>query len=292
MGSGGRISNFVCWFFIFFSPTSFRLQSPSKPKLVTKKMVQDNDYRRLVNLGLSVLEARVYLAFVEHGKTSLAVIAKQLNLNQSDLCRVIFRLEELDLIKNACRAPEQLELGLMNDFSADSGVPVIDGNLLERIPFDSFLKLRKKALNTKNFRDAFQCYLFSDLDLCGCEMKRIVEAAQVSCDCIVPAEVFKFNLQFMVDVFGNAVERGVRFRFVLTGASRADAFNVGAPLFLSPFFEFSWVEDCAVDCLIVVDNREVFISTETGKAGRVSFVWSMVPGFVEIGRGCFSKHLR
>jgi hypothetical protein len=96
----------------------------------------------------------------------------------------------------------------------------------------------------------------------------------------------------MVDVFVKAVERGVRFRHILIRASRNVAFKIDAPLGKSPFFEVSWVNDCSLEGLIIVDDREVFILAEAYGAGQVSFLWSMVPGIVEIGRGYFSRHLR
>jgi DNA-binding Lrp family transcriptional regulator len=274
-----------------FSP-SFRSRAPANPKFGDKKMVHDNDYEALVSLGLSALEARVYLAFIEHGSTTLATIAKQLNLSHFDLYRAILKLEELGLIKNPVIEPERFEPDLMNGFTAASVMPAVDGNLLEKIPFDSFWRLRKKALNRKILRVDSQCYLFSDSDLCGYALKKIVETANVSYDCIVPANAFKHNLRFMVDVFVKAVGRGVRFRHILIRASRSAAFKIDAPLGKSPFFEISWVNDCSLEGLIIVDDSETFILAEAYEAGQVSFLWSMVPSIVEIGRGYFSRHLR
>ena len=57
-------------------------------------MLQDNDAQLLNELGLTILEAKVYLALAKTGKTTIATISKTSKVARPDVYRTLAKLQE------------------------------------------------------------------------------------------------------------------------------------------------------------------------------------------------------
>ncbi len=124
----------------------------------------------------------------------------------------------------------------------------------------------------------------------GSELDKIIGSAHVSFDCMISADAFLVRLLCGVGVFEGVTSRGIGCRHILWPALGRDVFvDVGLALLGSGFFEVGWVDDCPLECLIIVDGKELFLSTQSDSSGRVGFLWSNAPSLVEIGQSYFDE---
>jgi sugar-specific transcriptional regulator TrmB len=85
---------------------------------------QSSDISLLVNAGLTISQAKIYLTLVLNGKQTIKFIAKLSGVDRSNTYREIMKLEELALVKKI--------IGIPNMFQAISLAGAISLLLAER----------------------------------------------------------------------------------------------------------------------------------------------------------------
>lgn len=64
-----------------------------------------SEVQTLVNLGLTSIQARIYLTLARFGPSSVAAIAKQSKVNRPDVYRTVVKLYDLGLVEKIVKAP-------------------------------------------------------------------------------------------------------------------------------------------------------------------------------------------
>ena len=68
-------------------------------------METQSEVQTLVNLGLTSIQARIYLSLAQFGPSSVAAIAKQSKVNRPDVYRTVVKLYDLGLAEKIVKAP-------------------------------------------------------------------------------------------------------------------------------------------------------------------------------------------
>ena len=76
---------------------------------------EEESLQLLTNLGLTVLEARVYLALSQLGKVTAKAIAKASNVSQPDTYRVLLGLENHGLVEKEVAVPNNFRATSMDE---------------------------------------------------------------------------------------------------------------------------------------------------------------------------------
>ena len=69
------------------------------------KKIQDKDVETLTSLGLTVLQAKVYLALVKSGDLTIKEISKNADVARQDLYRITSELQKLGLVERLITIP-------------------------------------------------------------------------------------------------------------------------------------------------------------------------------------------
>lgn len=71
------------------------------------KQIQDDDVEVLTSLGLTVLQARVYLALIKSGSSTIKEISKNAGIARQDLYRITSELQQLGLAEKVIALPTE-----------------------------------------------------------------------------------------------------------------------------------------------------------------------------------------
>jgi sugar-specific transcriptional regulator TrmB len=71
------------------------------------KQVQDEDVEALTSLGLTILQAKVYLALVKSGSSTIREISKTSDVARQDLYRITSELQKLGLVERVIANPTE-----------------------------------------------------------------------------------------------------------------------------------------------------------------------------------------
>lgn len=66
---------------------------------------QPSEVQTLINLGLTSIQARIYLSLARYGPSSVTVIARQSKVNRPDVYRTMIKLYDLGLVEKIVETP-------------------------------------------------------------------------------------------------------------------------------------------------------------------------------------------
>jgi sugar-specific transcriptional regulator TrmB len=176
--------------------------------------INEEYIRTLENLGLSLLQSKIYLYLANLGTVDVKTIAKTSNIARQDIYRIIQSLEKLGLVERAIAKPTLYK-----------PLPVKEAlTLLLKKEKQKYVETKKdvermaKNLNTDTqipFPPEMQFILTTERTRLLKVLKKIADSAKSSLDGVAP---LKMNCASFIEnypYFKNAANRGVRVRFIL-----------------------------------------------------------------------------
>lgn len=238
---------------------------------------QDESLQILTSLGLTVLEAKVYLALAKLGKASAKIISKASKVAQSDVYRVVSKLEKHGLIERVVAIPKEFKAIPM-----DEGLAL----LLQRRDSQNAM-LHKKAtellqsFKRKTRETALQEEISNFILIPAVHVHKIrnaVDNAQMSVLCFSSLGMFR-KVRFVTeDVWKKGVKRGIKFQFIIGKPHDEKVILELDPVLKNnDRFEIKWTRT-SMPCMILIDKKEVFLRTEMNLEAPV--LWSNNPVIV------------
>ncbi len=143
-------------------------------------------------LGLSPLQARVYLLLFVSGRTTVKALSKYANIARSDVYRTMLALQELGLVKKILSVPTMFEA-----LPAEYSLPYLFDNKLKNT-----VELGEKTCNL--------------IDVLHSEIIKLIKHTTKTIDIAVNSfEVYKYVLNEFYEHIRQALERGVKMRVIL-----------------------------------------------------------------------------
>ena len=118
------------------------------PDTGDKFLVQDENIHVLIHAGLTLLQAKIYLALIRNGRQTVETLSKTANIDRSNIYREILKLQKIGLVVKKVDTPSIFEA-----LSLDNGIP-----LLLNYKKEEFEKTKKEA------EDLLKKYKKSGLD--------------------------------------------------------------------------------------------------------------------------------
>lgn len=237
---------------------------------------QEESIQLMTSLGLTVLEAKVYLTLAKLGKATAKTIAKTSKVAQPDVYRVVSKLENQGLIEREVATPTRFKATTM-----DEGLAL----LLQRRDNQSAMLHKKAAEILQDFRENEQNALREETPrfvlVPGVHVHKIrnaVDNAQASVLCFSSVDMFRKVRFITEDVWKKAVKRGLKFQFIIgKPTDEKIKLDLDPSLRNNPCFEIKWTRTL-MPCMILIDNKEVFLRTEMNLEAPV--LWSNNPVIV------------
>ncbi len=233
-------------------------------------------------LGLTLLEAKVYLALVEAGQASAKTISKLSKVYQPDIYRIAPKLEKAGLIEKIISNPTEYRAKPI-----DEAIAMLIQSKNQQI---TLLKNKTKKILEK-YEEKNQKKISpeekTDLILIPEGRRNIhkigtaISQSQKSFISIGTHEIFRKAKYLDEQIWIEAIKRGVKFRFILDKPKN----SILIPKFTGvctrkDYFEVRYVNFEPPATVILIDGKEGFVRTERNIESPV--LWISNPCIIEM----------
>ena len=241
----------------------------------------------LMSLGLTLLQARVYLSLTTLGKAAVKTNAKCSHVARSDIYRVMPALEKLGLAEKILTKTTMYEATPIEE-----GLSILIQNRkhdIAEVEMKTSLLLNSfHAYGLRDFQEEnFEVKVTSEFTLLRKMLERLIQSAQTSIDITIP-----WNwLQRLIDDLGvhyrEAGERGVRLRVVSQSIGKESPLRTTQELAENVFTDVRYLSHFAPFGMHIFDEKQVTLSMSRKDA--LPSLYSINPDVVEMAEAYFKN---
>jgi len=246
----------------------------------------EEDLQIFVDLGLTLLQAKIYLSLVGSGRANVKRISQVTRVSRPDIYRSIYKLQDLGLIEQEITKPVI--------FKAVSITQAIDFLLnRQKIKHGDLEKRGKKFVEKFAFddnetlgEDAKLILVPSQESLIN-KLKKAIDNTQLSIDVITSMNRFKQACYLLPESLQRAWKRNVKGR-ALVEVSEKEQIDFIKEVWMSPAAQLKYLNHMPDTIMAMYDKKEVFIFTKTSENLRDSpALWTDNPGIVAMAKNYF-----
>lgn len=255
--------------------------------------VEDEDIEALTSLGLTMLQAKVYLTLVESESATIKDISKDTGIARQDLYRITSELQECGLIEQIITKPVMYKA-----IPLTSGISILL-NDMQRKRSESNKKVAKliqrfktKEVTAKTKGEKNQFVLVPGKNALILKERILLTTTKKSLSLITSKQRFSQKLYSLAEEFQKAVSKGVNIRILMdktdTEKYRGLSNKLAKNYKDSPSFEVRYITAPPPVVMAVFDNKEVIIvaSANSGLAESPA-LWSNNLSLVELAHSYF-----
>jgi sugar-specific transcriptional regulator TrmB len=249
-------------------------------------MIQNDEYiQTLMGLGLTLLQAKTYLALAKLEKAELRTISKASNVARQDIYRVMPSLQKLGLAEKIIANPTMYKT-----------VPLKNGlSMLLQQRRKEHAELQKKTKTLLNSfqmnnnetilqEDEPQFIITSEKDLLMERLGKALDSAQTSQDVICSEEGACAGFFYHRQHIKRAIKRGVQIRLITDKTGNAEA--IPRDLQELKNFECKYTSAPVPVSILIFDHKEVNIRMSTD---MVPSLWSNNSEIVKLSTNYFDE---
>ena len=247
-------------------------------------MIQDERIQILMELGLTHLQGKIYLALSQTGKATIKTISKASNVARQDIYRIMPTLQKLGLAEKIVAAP-----------TMHKTIPIKEGYyLLLQNKTQKHSELQKKTITLiKNLHENNdkttlqeeepQFVVTSSKTLLHKKLAEKEETIQKSMEATTGWEGFRSMLFHRSRDFKRALKRGVRIRIITEKheENKSTQKNIQT-LMMSPLFGIRYISAPIPVKTVIYDRAEVNMCIAIPPNNDAPSLWSNNPQFVKV----------
>jgi sugar-specific transcriptional regulator TrmB len=235
-------------------------------------LVEDEAVETLRGLGLTLNEARIYLALLQCGESSAKTISKLSGVIRPDVYRVMPKLQQKGLVSKALTIPAMFE-----------AAPFIEGaSILMEDRRKRTDELQKKtAVILKNLRRKNQKFREGEPEFVVVppkeaffRRKSLLIDAERCVDVIASRRVFLTALSSYGEATLEGMERGLRFRVVTETLGEEELPEVWQELRGAPLIEVRYIPASPRALVTIYDRKEVLFCLSAACSLEDDVLWS------------------
>ncbi len=251
-------------------------------------MLRDKDIKTLVDLGLTVIQAKTYLTLVKLGESTIKKIAKASDVARQNIYQIMPTLQNLGLVERVMGSPSSYKPA-----SIESAISIL---LEYRNKKSVELQEQAKSL-VDNFRmNNFTISLQDESDqfIVTSEgvllLKRLVNQlhnAQTSIDTVSTWKICTGMISYYAKDIKKMMKRGVRFRAFTDNNPEERTPKFLEDLQKNPYFEIRYSSSPVTIKMTIRDKKEVNVCVSTIPNLGFPNMWSNNPVFAKLATDCF-----
>ncbi len=239
-------------------------------------VLRKEDVDALTGLGLSVLQAKVYLALADLGSATVKAISKSADVARQDMYRLISELQEMGIVEKIIAAPTEFK-----------ALPIREGiSILLNRKEEETSKAHDKAMELLNRREnaasnteqkaVNQFVMIPEREALIFRLEKAFETAQNTVENVLYWRRFSQGVTIMGQSLEEALKRGVTIRNIVEKpASDSSLPKAFSHLNKYSNFEVRFCSSPPESVMGIVDRQEVFIATSTqGDAAESPALWT------------------
>jgi sugar-specific transcriptional regulator TrmB len=253
-------------------------------------VAQDKRITALNHLGLTILQAKVYLALTELGQATAKEISQIAHEDRAEVYRTVPTLQELGLVEKEITVPtifvaiplkEGLHIlleGKTNEY----------GEIIEET--NEFLQQIRKPEEIKPLTGESEYVLLPAKEAGAHRFVEELRKAQTSYDCIYTCGDYRDRLANVAKYFKSLLNKGVKIRFLTyKPENRKKVMETIQALKKIGSFEVRYIPKSIIGQFGIIDKKEVFISTSVAprEPATAPAIWSNNPNLLAIVENYF-----
>jgi sugar-specific transcriptional regulator TrmB len=251
-------------------------------------LVQEKVIETLSELGLSVLQAKVYLALCKLDEPTGRATAKAANVASQDVYRILAELQEKSLVEKIIDKPNKYRAIPLKE-----GIKVLlqrrDNQTIElKNTIAEILRNFESSTININENPSSQFMLIPAKEPAANNLGRLCKSAKVSVDLMSDCRSAMESLEAVFDYIMKDIKRGMKFRHICDKPNKKSSISKSAraafsALTKTPAFEARYTSHPLPVKLLIKDKREVMISTQEASSNEnTPYLWSNNPIIVEV----------
>jgi HTH-type transcriptional regulator, sugar sensing transcriptional regulator len=250
-------------------------------------VINDEDTRTLIDLGLTGAQVRIYLALLRTGTSSIREVAKNSGVARPDTYRAIAGLQELGLVEKLLTTPTKFKplpsedaIGILMLRRTRESI-----ELNERA--NRLIKNLEEKKNNAPPLEESQFILVPKGETLELKAQKMIENAQETISIVAPRKRTRPFVANNLDMIKNALKRKVDIRTITEKYTENKSTEF---LELQKFrlFEIEYAITEPRVLFILVDNKEILLMTSAKlEYSESPAVWSNNPGLIELAQGYF-----
>lgn len=236
----------------------------------------------LVNLGLTVLQAKTYLALVKLGASTGNRTAKAANIAPPDIYRILAELREKGLVQKIVTKPSKYTAMTLQEGSE----MLLQQREKQTTELKKGIDHMCKSLivsDVRQYEDGSNEFILETVRKTGCHRGlKMFQTAQTTIDLMISNQEAMCSSDFVIEALSNRLNNGVKIREILGKTSKN---NKTAKWFANlekmPAFQVRSIDFPNPATLIIKDN-EILIGISTKAKREQPHLWSNNPVLVRV----------
>ena len=250
----------------------------------------ERNIKTLNQLGLTVNQARAYLALVRLRSASAKEISKASNIAQQDIYRVMPLLQKIGLVEKLVASPN-----LFKPNTPEHALSVLlrhkekENSILHEESTRLIEELSRSTVDTDNRQDMAEFSIISGKKTILMKSRKAIMEASESICVLTPWKHSAKNTQHFLAISKRALSRQVEIRFILyLPENEADVFlKMMQHLKEDSRFRVRFIFKEKPVIFSVFDRGQVFFATQKGSLGDAPILWSTNPNFAALAQEYF-----
>ena len=253
-------------------------------------MLKNEDIDTLVCLGLSTLQAKVYLALVEIGRATTKALAEKSNVARQDIYRITAELQNIGIVEKVIAVPNEYRATPIQD-SVNILLDIKQRENSEAQKKAVELLERKKDKETETAQDEKSGFvLISKNQAFWSKIAKSIETTQNSIDAITSWIKFLEKIDSVNEEINRALDRGVTIRVIIEDPVEFKKMPKKANLLIKKsLFKVKTAKKIPTEILTIYDRKETLMTTSAGDMAASPALWSDNPCIVCIAQDAFEK---
>ncbi len=253
----------------------------------------DTEIKKLQNLGLTEAQSKIYLALVSIGKGTVLSISRIVNIDRSNVYRIILQLQDIGLLVRLVDSPNQYQA-----VPAEQAVQILMN--LKRVEYNRAQRIAKelsrKKISVSLLPSPSENEFF--IENVGREkhVKRIVDAlenAQETIDSILNIDSFVRGMLDLSEYQLSCIKRGVKQRVITSKIPDSSGLQRVLKSFLAEKnFELRVTSESLTYVAIIIDNKtlSLFLIQDSAVGMKKNKILSAHhPGIINVFQSYFNK---
>lgn len=224
--------------------------------------VEASEIQTLTSLGLTIIQAKVYLTLAKFGISKITTIAKYSNVARPDVYRTLAQLYELGLVEKILQTPVKYKA-----LPIDEGAKVLLKNKqaeYEKIRKETELLLdsiNKKNQNVDTEVNDSHFILIPEKEAVINRLRQAINNAQKTVDTVITWKRFMHGIgNAFIDNAQGASDRKVNYRFIVEKPPSQEGGKYGKTLWkIYPPFQVRFISHLPKTVFGIYDKKELFI---------------------------------
>ena len=251
-------------------------------------MLQEKEIRTLMDLGLTVIQAKTYLTLIKLGESSIKEIAKASDVARQNIYQVMPALQQLGLVERIMGAPSSYKatpiesaVSILLQYRNKKSVELQEQakKLVDNFRVNNF----KIPLNEEN--DQF--IVTSEGILLQKRLVNQLHNAQTSIDTVSTWKVCTGMISYYAKDITQLMKKGVRFRAFTDNNPEKRTPKFLEDLRKNPYFEIRYSNSTVTIKMTIRDRKEVNVCVSTTPNRGFPNVWSDNPVFAKLATDSF-----